>query len=270
MNAREHTYVFLSWMERTGIDQLDFAVSWRSNDGAFLPTRAPVTIANVGKQLSWFASQNIARADKVGADIYVRPARGNKWPVVMLDDLTRSIAAEIVSRHDSCKIETSKNNYQVWIRTDRAISESERLAMQQSLIQKYGGDPGSASGEHFGRLPGFRNHKPGRGGFWVSVRSAATDQEPLQVLAPLYQTTTSPPLGGRVHSASKLDSGSHDPSRSEFGYCCKALKAGLPLPHVRAAITAHAMSRRGADTGRYVERTLQRACAAVGARYCGP
>ncbi|MBZ0106199.1 MAG: RepB family DNA primase [Sulfuricella denitrificans] len=275
MNAREHSYALLSWLDRAGVDQFDFAVSRRASSGAFLPSRAPVSVAEVGKHLAWCGSQNIQRTDQPGADIYVRPARGACWPLVMLDDLTRSAAEQILNQYAALQVETSRNNYQVWIRTDKALSEFERLAVQKALIQHYGGDPGCVSGEHFGRLPGFRNHKPGRGGFWVSVRRVATNQKPLAVLdLSRHQDTESCPLAaGHAHSGSKGDAfgaGRYDPSLAEFGYCCKALKAGISLDRVRNGITAHASARRGADTARYVERTLQHACVEVGVGYCAP
>ena len=58
-------------------------------------------------------------------------------------------------RHGRLIIETSPQNYQVWIHSDRALNEHEKLYW----LKKLKSDPGATPKNRWGRCPGFRNRK---------------------------------------------------------------------------------------------------------------
>lgn len=126
--------------------------------------------AEAEKSLSWAWAQN-----KGGAEVYVRPARWMpdgtpaSWPLVFLDDVSPARAAELAGQFRAMVIETSPGLCHVWIAVSRALDEAERKAVQQQLIVAHGADKGSCSGEHFGRLPDFLNHK--RGGVFTKLKT---------------------------------------------------------------------------------------------------
>src|SRR5262249_57908230 len=60
-------------------------------------------------------------------------------------------------------VETSPNNFQVWVSHGRVLSERflSTLVARQLAI-RFGGDRGSCDWRHFGRLAGFTNQKKER------------------------------------------------------------------------------------------------------------
>lgn len=146
-----------------GVDAID--IGMRSPTGSFqIFSNLDTTGGALDAALAACRARN--RRD---CDIYVRPARGVPASVVMLDDLTREQAMSVADRYAHLLVETSPNNYQLWLKTVPLLDEAERKAVQQALIVMHGGDPGSASGEHFGRFPGFKNRKPKYMLPWVNM-----------------------------------------------------------------------------------------------------
>lgn len=213
--------------------------------------------------------------NNAGEDIYIRPARGSCWPVVLLDDLPPRMARGIAVKYASLVIETSSDNCQVWIATTNALAEGERAAVQRALATLVGADHGSVSGEHFGRAPCYRNKKPGRQDFRVCVLAATAGKklDPSPVLASPNPVSApqrgrgrvlTPPPGG--HAAEERDE-----SRKEFGFCFHSLRHAREwkqnLDSVsrdlveRLVIRALKRGKRGDVAGarEYAERTVRAA-----------
>jgi hypothetical protein len=175
MRAADHTQAMLDWWAATGVDRVDLAV--RRASGAMLWQRDH-PIARL--PLAWARAENARQAD-----IYARPARGRAWPLIVIDDVAVARAHAVAREVDALLVETSpQGGCHVWLRCDRALAEDERTRVQRTWIRTLGGDPASVSGEHLGRLAGFKNWK--RGGCWVNVRPAtqgrpwlAVDDRPL-------------------------------------------------------------------------------------------
>ena len=125
--------------------------------------------AEAEKSLGWAWHEN-----QRGAEVYIRPARWmphgtpGRWPLVFLDDVSPAQVAEI-GQFSALVVETSPGRCHVWLAVSRPLDEEERKALQTKLAGQFGGDFGSISGEHFGRLPGFRNHK--RGGIFANIKT---------------------------------------------------------------------------------------------------
>ncbi len=94
-----------------------------------------------------------------GGHIYFRPSNRRH---VLLDDIDAAtldrLAADGLT--PALVIETSPENLQVWITfSGQDLLPSEEAAIASELARRYGGDPGAAHRDQFGRLPGFRNRK---------------------------------------------------------------------------------------------------------------
>lgn len=134
--------------------------------------------------------------NREGRDVYMRPARGLDWPVVFLDDLPPAKALAISRKYAAMVVETSQQNCQVWIATTEPLDESQRGQVQGRLLRLVGADPGSVSGEHFGRAPGYKNRKPGRGGWLVRVLAATSGARLHASPHLMTPTPTARPMAG--------------------------------------------------------------------------
>lgn len=163
---------FLDFFEKHGVTHINLVTLLpRDGDKPLVKSLARARDrAEAEKSFGWAWHEN-----QRGGEVYARPARWMpdgtpaSWPMVFLDDVAPAQAAEIAAQFSAMIIETSPGLCHVWLAVSRPLNEAERRAIQQQLIAAHGGDPGSVSGEHFGRLPGFKNHK--RGGVFVNTKA---------------------------------------------------------------------------------------------------
>lgn len=89
MSAEQHTCKMLLWPETVGVKRLDLAL--RRSDGTMIwhqskeMDRLP---------LPWARALNVRQAE-----VYVRPARGESWPLVFLDDVALPLAVAITRKY---------------------------------------------------------------------------------------------------------------------------------------------------------------------------
>jgi len=245
MRAADHTQAMLAWWAATGVDRVDLAV--RRASGAMLWQRDR-PIARL--PLAWARAENVQHAD-----IYARPARGRSWPLILIDDVALGRADAVAREVEAFLVETSPDGgCHVWLRCDRALAEDERRRVQRTWLVRLGGDPGSVSGEHLGRLAGFKNWK--RGGCWVNVRPAAPGRPWLVVDDP--HTPPRPPTAPTrpPRRDSRRDT---TPSGHDWAWVCTRLERGLAPDAIYAQLVDRARHRRGADAERYAQRTLAHA-----------
>jgi len=251
MPARDHTDRMLRWWSRVGIDRADLAV--RRSDGAML-WHADQTLTTL--PLAWARAHNARKAD-----VYVRPARGYRWPLVFLDDVPEPVATTVARKYGALLVCTSPaGGCHVWLRSSVPLDEHERRQAQRYLARRIGADLASISGEHLGRLAGFKNWK--RAGVWVNVLQVSS-QHPWVPKTALLESTPSTtrrrctdhhdgqPTPGRVTDTS--------PSGADWAFTCHLLEAGCDPGLVLARLVERARPRRGADTQRYADRTINRA-----------
>lgn len=197
----------------------------------------------------------VRKCNAKGRDVYFRPTRGTPACITMSDDLTLDAAQQLADGRAHLLAETSPNNYQLWLKTDRMLNEGERKTVQQALIAQHGGDPGSASGEHFGRLPGFKNRKPKYDLPWVNLVQYSLDGDALAVegllSTPRGACALEPPAGvPSIHSAgvafqTRSPSPSSDSAEShkEFKYAAESLRHKVPRNKIIASIADRALAR---------------------------
>ncbi len=263
--ALGHTAKLLEWFALVGVDRYDVALKNVVKKTMMHPDQqkqlAGLTTGDItGKLLLFLRGRNAGVENEQPADphnIYIRPARFNKdgetkrsWPVVFLDfdhDKAEEKARELIKHTAGIVIETSPGHYHVWIQASRALSEEERKAVQSALMVTHHSDPGSVSGEHLGRLPGFQNRNPDRGSAWVNYKWISKPSEkkpPLDVdkilagVAPAIPTpgrggapVECPPRGHKTASptpkpAERIGT-DQSPSGLDWRTCCEAFECAI-------------------------------------------
>lgn len=262
MRAADHTQAMLAGFRAAGVDRVDLAV--KNPDGTMLWQRNR-PLENL--PLAWLRAANASCAE-----IYVRPARGCDWPLVFLDDVAVAVAMEAIYRHGGLAVMTSaRGGCHLWLPCGRPLDEAGRSRVQRWLAGKFGADPASISGEHLGRLAGFKNWK--RCGCWVNVLGCAMDPtnswRGLEIPPGILDGKEEPQVckAGPGRSVPRSSSGRDtSPSGMDWAWVCNMLEAGMDPEAVRRDLIATARSRRGPDTERYAQKTVERALVRVGLR----
>lgn len=249
MQARDHTDTMLRWWSRIGIDRVDLAV--RRADGAML-WHADQALATL--PLAWARAHNARKAD-----VYVRPARGYRWPLLLLDDVPEPVATAVARKYAAIIVCTSPaGGCHVWIRASLPLDENQRRQAQRYLARRIGADLASISGEHLGRLAGFKNWK--RAGVWVNVLQASSlrpwEPRPALESSPATTRRRNAPYEGQNTHRRVTDT---SPSGADWAFTCHLLEAGCDPALVLARLLERVQPRRGADTQRYADRTISRA-----------
>ena len=246
MRAQQQTQAMLRWWHSAGVERADLAV--RRADGAMIWHRSR---ALDQLPLGWARAENVR-----SAEVYVRPARGEPWSLTFLDDVPTQLARRITEKYCALAVETSPlGGCHLWLACQRPLEELERAAAQRWLAQRTGADPASTSGEHLGRLAGFKNWK--RSGVWVNMVGASWHRswDPTPALAGRRQPTlrrgpaASRPRAGRDTS----------PSGRDWAWVCQLLESGHHPEAVYQRLVARARKRRGSDAERYARHTVDRA-----------
>lgn len=208
-----------------------------------------------------------------GADIYIRPARTQRSPLLFLDDLPLARIITLLAHHPGMAIRTSSaGGCHLWLRLTKGVDIPTRARLQRRYAHRHHADLASTSGDHYGRLAGTKNHK--RGGTWITCladkrNGTAIDPEPERAPLP----TRTPPTHHRMHTAHpgsqtpSTTTSAHQPpigpdtspSGREWAWVCAAIENGIPRERIRAALIHSAHHRRGTDTHRYVQTTIQKA-----------
>jgi hypothetical protein len=246
MKAQQQTHAMLRWLHSAGVERADLAV--HRADGAMIWHRWR---AIDQLPLRWARAENVR-----SAEVYVRPARGEPWPLTFLDDVPTQLARRITEKYSGLAVETSPvGGCHLWLACQRPLDEPERAAAQRWLAQRTGADPASTSGEHLGRLAGFKNWK--RAGAWVNIVGVSWHRswDPTPALAARCQPTL------RRRRAAPRPSAGRDtsPSGREWAWVCGLLESGRDPEAVYQRLVARARKRRGPDAERYARRTVDRA-----------
>ncbi len=246
MKAQQHTHAMLRWLHRAGVGRADLAVLRADRAMIWHRSRAIDQLP-----LGWARAENVRCAE-----VYVRPARDESWPLVFLDDVATPLARRITEKYCALAVETSAvGGCHLWLACQRPLAEPERAAAQRWLAQRTGADAASTSGEHLGRLAGFKNWK--RSGAWVNVIAASWHRswDPTPALAVRRGESTL--RCGPV--ARQYAGGDNSPSGREWGWVCELLEIGRDPETVYQRLVARARKRRGQDAERYARHTVERA-----------
>jgi len=249
----------LDWLISMGVDRYDLAIIRFGNDnpaGSFIPGCTNLDRSGLERSLPWLRHENSRTAG-----VYFRPARDHSWPLVFLDDVTLAEAQRHADAYSAALIETSPDRLHVWLAMNQPLNEHERYLAQVKLAKRIGADMGSVSGEHWGRLPGFKNRKPGKDG-WVNLRRLSGGQ-PCSVSLGLNGIAGQPD-DQESHRPRQVQNSEIDQSTMEWKFVRSALEAGVPPNVVHQQLLERCAGRRGSDARRYAELTMRKACAKGG------
>jgi hypothetical protein len=137
-----------------GADRYEVGVKDLSKPGM---TLVPYVAEQLEHSISYWRARNAE-----GMSIYIRPHRDDPSPLVLVDDVSRAAIGQMAcdGLTPALVVETSPGNFQAWVKLPEPLSVAERGDAARLLAERYGGDPGSTDGAHFGRLPGYTNAKP--------------------------------------------------------------------------------------------------------------
>lgn len=250
MRAADHTQQMLQGWAALQVCRADLAV--RRSDGTMLWRRdQPLELLPLG----WARAENAH-----GGEIYIRPARGFAWPLVFLDDLPIPMARQLALVYGAMAIQTSPaGGCHVWLPCDCALDEDARLHAQRGLAARFGADKASVSGEHLGRLAGFKNWK--RGGCWVNLLCGLDGGRRFPVEAAQAPASPRATYVASPRPTARSVAGDGSASAQEWGWVCRLLEAGQAPARVYQMLVDRAACRRGSDVERYARRTVERALA---------
>ena len=236
------------WQDFAAVDQVDIAVRRSTGEMIWHPSRSIAQLP-----LSWLRAENASRGD-----IYLRPARGQRWPLVFLDDVERRLAVRIAAKYDSAVIETSPpGGCHVWLRCTQPLCETQRRRAQRWLAQRADADLGSVSGEHLGRLAGMKNWK--RRGTWVNVLALTTAGRAWDPQVVTGLNEAGDPRPRRRSHTRRRHSRDLSPSGHDWAWVCSQLERGADDQDLTRRLVARATPRRGADAPRYARHTVHKA-----------
>lgn len=222
-------------------------------------------------------------------DIYIRPqpATSTTEPLILMDDVSRTTIDRMQKEgiEPACEIETSPDNFQLWIRVgENPISHTQATAIAKHLAKTYEGDPNSADYRHFGRLAGFTNRKPihrdvrGRAPFVLAhdcKGNACSRGDELLTIQPLdvsakrrltaIPSTRQPKQDGALFYREQLAfyqaqyGSSLDVSRADWAIVGKMIDHGYQAGEIIAILDAESPQideRKRGHVQDYIERTV--------------
>lgn len=296
MKPQEQMQAMLDWLTATahagagarydlGIGDANKALYFR-RDGL-----KSLSMADIHHRLGFFKAANAVgvEAARRSLNIYITAAVADPQSWLMLDDIESvERCHEIAGERSRMIIQTSPGSHHLWLSTSRPMTSDERKLCQQILQRRYGGDDGSTSGDHFGRLCGFKNAKRN---CWVNLVDAVitdrrADVDKLLALVAEMGLGFSIPHGGVVSSSllsgvapqarapslchsvsSSFSSTGRDESIAEFRFACESLKRLATSDSIIRDIADRALSRgkcrTAAAANRYASRTVDAAARAI-------
>lgn len=211
-----------------------------------------------------------------GRHILMQPADESRY--LLADDLSwericlQHRHADRMWKPGRMIVETSPENYQVWIRSQRPLSFTEK----RYWLKRLGSDPGADPHNRWGRCPGFRNrkdkHRSACGQYplsrliWIdwtkeaqipsTTSEAAASDEPFSHLPPKG-------LVCRKNMICRLGYNRGGESETDFAYALALVRRGYGEDQIRSRILSertHWNNHRGdRRIGLYLDRTIRRA-----------
>jgi len=259
MEAKKQTDFFITAMLRhcAGVEVMALRNVGTTSEQPTTPRRVR-GLGDLERLRGWLWHENASRA----ANIFVRPGDA-EHPWLFLDDVSKEKAKKIAGRWAALVVETSPGNCQLRILASRPLAEAERFEIQRALAVMHGADLGSTAGTKWGRLPGYKNMKPGRGGCWTNLIADTTSTARPFSSRPLPEAAHPSPaapaaIKGGAWATERRDGNGE--FRAEFAFACHRLRDGLDAGEIARLIADHALRRGKRRTWpeglRYGEKTV--------------
>ena len=213
-----------------------------------------------------------------GRHIFVRPTFEREAHYMLHDALDQKGLARHHQQEGKFKpgrmvVESSPGNYQVWVRSERALSVEEK----KYWLDHMASDPGASPRHRWGRAPGFRNRKakyedngryPLAKLVWVDWQGRAAVPE-VELPKPVIERQPKPTIpkpndGARQGSLPhRADFEKGDNSRTDFAYALALMRRGVGRDEIEQRIRTERSDWRHHQGERsmrdYFKRTLDRA-----------
>ena len=252
MNYSTQTDFMLKWFFDQGVGSIDIhlrcprvkGAAYDSDDWIWITKHEGLQLEKAQKVIRWCRFKNYN-----GSDIFIRPHRYDRQPMIFLDDLTVSKAAMVANKYRALVIETSPDNTQVWLALSDKLSELERKTLQQHISKMGFSDKGSMSGEHLGRLCGFKSQKRN---YWVRHIQCSSSEK----YTPPSLVACSFPPGG---ACANRESGVKSQSEMDFSWVLSRARQGVPADQIISILHNSSQKRGKVSPQKYAERTVRRA-----------
>jgi len=241
----------LSWFFENGASSIDIHLrcptakraDYNSNSWMWITHHNQLSFNQSRKLVNWCRYKNYN-----GSDIFMRPHRYDKQPVIFLDDLSLQKANIVANKYRALIIQTSENNTQVWIALTESLAESERKLVQQYISNLGFTDKGSVSGEHLGRVCGFMSQKRKCPVRFVS-RSDSEKYNP-----PVLSPDTFPRRG----ACAKITQTGKSMSEVDFSWALSKARQGVSHDVIIDQLTKSSEKRGKPAPQKYATRTVRR------------
>lgn len=252
MNYSAQTDFMLKWFFDQGIESIDIHLRcpkfkgavYDSDDWIWITKHENLKLENAQKIITWCRFKNYH-----GSDIFIRPHRYDRQPMIFLDDLSLAKAMMVARKYRALVIETSTDNTHVWLALSEKLSELERKTLQQHISKMILSDKGSISGEHLGRLCGFKSQKRNCWVRYVQCSSAEKYTPPSLVACSF-------PPGG---ACANKEPGVKSQSEKDFSWVLSRARQGVPADRIISMLYNSARERGKVAPQKYAERTVRRA-----------
>ncbi len=207
-------------------------------------------------------------------NVYICSSTSEPQSWLMLDDLTLGDCISIAGDRTHMIVQTSPGRHHLWLATNRPVTIEERKICQQVMQSRFGGDAASTSGDHFGRLAGFKNVKRN---CWVNlietkivdrradIEKLLSHQEVLGSLSPQggvvlpksfgvgHTSVTEYSSPARTFIPTTSSSDGRDESSAEFAFACVYLHKNLNIEEGIHLLAQRAIDRKKRSTWRGAE-----------------
>jgi hypothetical protein len=211
-----------------------------------------------------------------GRHILMQPVDESRY--LLADDLCREMICR-QHRHiggmwkpGRMVVETSPQNYQVWIRSQRELSLTEK----RYWLKRLGSDPGADPNNRWGRCPGFRNRKdkhrstcgqyPLARLIWIDWVTEAQIPHTIFEASATGEPLSHPPPRGfvcRKNNICRSDYDRGNQSATDFSYALALTRGGHGEDEIRSRILSERTNWDNHRAGRrielYLDRTVRKA-----------
>ena len=217
----------------------------------------------VESNISYFKAENAN-----GRHIIMQPKLEIEPYYMLVDDVDESLINNQHRNYDGnfrpgrLIVETSPKNYQVWIHSNRALSNHEKLYW----LKKLKSDPGASPKNRWGRCPGFRNRKEeycdSNGKYplskliwidWINI-AKIPQMNSLQDKRIVYQNNSSFPIIRSQYQRSSE-------SETDFSYALALIRRGYSNQEIEMLIRKERSNWENHKTSNkkkyYLERTIR-------------
>jgi hypothetical protein len=212
-----------------------------------------------------------------GRHILIQPDSTIAPYYLLVDDICWSLIQQQHQHKDGrwkpgrMLVQTSNNNYQLWIHSRRPLS----LNQKRYWLKKLNSDPGADPKNRWGRCPGFRNrkdkHRNSTGGYplakliWIDWKGLA-DIPKIRTSHKSFKNFSHQPTQGGVCQHRKIFRSNYqraDESATDFAYAIALFRRGCTAQFVRHCILSERKNWKNHSGEKrkqhYLERTIKRA-----------